>query len=102
MTTPFFPVRRAGPSLAGAMALTIILGGCVSPDQQRQADLYADQGTCAQMGAQYGSPAHTNCMLQQQRRRDEEHTRFMQEAYLASEMARNAQEMRDRQEDRAR
>lgn len=78
--------------------LVVALSGCVSPEQQRQADLYADQGTCAQMGARYGSPAHTSCMLQQQQRRDEEHTRFMQEAYLASEMARNAQKMRDRQE----
>lgn len=89
--------RRVASSFTVTM-LVVVLTGCVSPEQQRQADLYADQGTCAQMGARYGSPAHTNCMLQQQQRRDEEHTRFMQEAYLASEMARNAQEMRDRQE----
>lgn len=97
MLTP--SIRRAGASFAGAVALAIALSGCVSPEQQRQADLYADQGTCAEMGARYGSSAHTSCMLQQQQRRDEEHTRFMQEAYLASEMARNAQEMRESQRD---
>ncbi|MBL0935416.1 MAG: hypothetical protein IBJ07_11785 [Rhizobiaceae bacterium] len=92
-----FNARCVASSFTVTM-LVVALSGCVSPEQQRQADLYADQGTCAQMGARYGSPAHTNCMLQQQQRRDEEHTRFMQEAYLASEMARNAQEMRDQQD----
>ncbi|MEH6719887.1 MAG: hypothetical protein V7704_13475 [Aurantimonas endophytica] len=71
------------------------LAGCVSPQEQ----LAQDQGTCANMGATYGSPAHTRCMLQQQQRRDDEMLRFTQQAYLNQEMARTAQEMRDRRRD---
>jgi AcrR family transcriptional regulator len=74
------------------------VSSCVLPEQQRQTGLFADQGACAQMGERYSSPAHTNCMFQQQQRRDDGLTLFTQEAYLASETARHAQEMRDRQE----
>lgn len=92
-------VLHIGAKLGCTFVLTILLSACVSPEQQRQTNLYTDQSTCASMGAQYGSPAHTRCMLQQQTRRDEKHTRFLQEAHMASEMARNAQEMRERQQD---
>ena len=51
------------------------------------------------MGATYGSPAYTKCMLQQQERRDDEMLKFTQQAYLNQEMARTAQEMRDRRRD---
>lgn len=98
-TIPNPAMRRAGLTFGSAVAFALLLSGCVSPEQERQANLYTDQSTCASMGARYGSPAHTRCMLQQQQRRDEEHTRFLQEARLASEMARNAQEMREMQQD---
>lgn len=90
---------RAGMSFGSAVALGILLSGCVSPEQQRQVNLVEDRNVCADMGARYGSPAHTRCMLQQQQRRDDEYTRFVQQAHLNSEIARNAQEMRDRQAD---
>ena len=93
------PTRRAGMTFGGVVALGILLSGCVSPEQQRQVNLTQDQNVCADMGARYGSPAHTRCMMQQQQRRDDEYTRLVQQAHLNSEIARNAQEMRDRQAD---
>lgn len=73
------------------VSLTGVLAGCVSAEEQR----YQDQSTCAGMGARYGSSSHTQCMLQQQQRRDDEMLRYTQQAYMNSEMARNAQEMRE-------
>jgi hypothetical protein len=73
------------------VSLTGVLAGCVSAEEQR----YQDQNTCAGMGARYGSASHTQCMLQQQQRRDDEMLKYTQQAYMHSEMARNAQEMRE-------
>jgi hypothetical protein len=85
---------RPGFSIAG-LCLILALGGCMSPEQERMANLDEDSGTCSSMGARYGSPAHTDCMLQQQQRRDHQSLIFLEQARIHSEMARNAQEMRD-------
>lgn len=78
--------------VAFAAILVVTLAACQTPQQE----LYADQDTCANMGARFGSPSHTACMLQQQQRRDQAHLLFLEEARINSELARNAQEMRDR------
>lgn len=85
--------------MAGLGLLALTLGGCLSPEQQRMADLGEDQGTCSNMGARYGSPEYTACMLQQQQRRDEEHLLFLEQARISQQMARDAQEMRERRRD---
>lgn len=90
---------RSAFAVAGLGLLALTMAGCVSPEQQRMAELSEDQGTCSSMGARYGSPAHTQCMLQQQQRRDEEHLLFLEQARISQEMARDAQEMRDRRRD---
>lgn len=83
--------------LAAAVALT--LGGCVSPGEQSIADAQQDQGVCAAMGAAYGSAAHTDCMLQQQQRRDQAQLILLEQARISYETAQTAQEMRESSED---
>lgn len=90
-----YPFTRAALSTGGAIALAVVLSGCVPPEQQRQANANEDQSTCSRMGAAYGSPAFTKCMLQQQERRDNKQLIFLEEARINSELARNAQKMRN-------
>ena len=82
-------------SIGGLGMLAIALTGCMSPEQERLVNLNEDQGACSSIGARYGSPAHTECMLRQQERRDNEGLRFAEQARIHSEIARNAQEMRE-------
>jgi uncharacterized low-complexity protein len=84
-------------TVAAAVALT--LGGCVSPAQQSIVEAQQDQSVCAAMGASYGSTAHTQCMLQQQQRRDQEQLILLEQARISYETAQTAQEMRDRRAD---
>lgn len=67
-----------------------------SGGQQRS----ADQETCADMGARYGSPAHTDCMLQQQQRRDNKMVLFLQEQRMHQELGRAAREKLEQKRER--
>lgn len=90
-------LRSRKTFLAGALGgLLIVLGGCVTPEQQALANQSEDQSVCAGMGAPFGSPSYTRCMLQQQERRDEAHLRFLKEAEINSKLARDAQIMREK------
>ena len=51
-----------------------------------------DQATCATMGAHRGSPAYTDCMLQQQRRRDQKMSTFLDQQLMHQELGRPARE----------
>ena len=51
-----------------------------------------DQQTCSNMGAPYGSPSYTNCMLQQQQRGDEKMLNFLAEQRMHQELGRPARE----------
>ncbi len=96
MTILNIRIARAGAVLFIAAALA----GCMSAEEQRLVNLNEDQRQCAGMGAQYGSPAHTQCMLQQQQRRDQQQQSALEQAYLSSEIARNSQQMlRERRKD---
>jgi hypothetical protein len=95
---PFFSISRTSRSafsIGGIGMLAIALTGCLSPEQERLANLDDDQRSCSSMGARYGTSAHTECMLRQQERRDTESLRFAEQARIHSEIARNAQEMRE-------
>lgn len=70
----------------------IALSGCVSSEDRR----YADTSTCQSFGAHYGSPAYTNCMLEQQRRRDNRQLESLERTKLTTEIAKDAQIMADR------
>ena len=48
--------------------------------------------TCSSMGAPYGSPGHTDCMLQQQQRGDEKMLNFLAEQRMHQELGREARE----------
>lgn len=55
-----------------------------------------DARTCASFGARYGTPAFSNCMLEQQSRRDFKQRKQLEEMALTSQIARDGQIMADR------
>ena len=77
----------------GLLALTLALTGCMSPEEQRRANLYQDGNTCANFGSQYGSQSYTQCMLQQQQRRDQQGLIAMETMRATSETSLNNIEM---------
>lgn len=100
MTKPLtYIASRKGLTIGGAIAIGMMLSGCMSPEQKKQVHLMEDRDACSSMGAAYGSSAYTKCMLQQQQRRDEAHTRYLEQANLGYEMAHTAQKMREKAED---
>lgn len=89
-------------SPAGAVTFTAVmpaLGDCVSPAEQSIADTQQDQSVCAAMGASYESAAHSQCMLQQQQRRDQAQLILLEQARISYETDQTAQDMRDRRID---
>ncbi|MCZ7479979.1 MULTISPECIES: hypothetical protein [Rhizobium/Agrobacterium group] len=71
------------------LAVTLSLSGCMSPEEQRR----ADSNTCADFGTRYGSPTYTQCMLQQQHRRDQEQLIAAESMRATSETSLNNLEM---------
>lgn len=72
------------------LSLALVLGGCVSPEQQRG----RDQGDCASYGFQPGSDAYANCMMQTRMVRDERQREDM--ARWRAEQDRNWERMKNR------
>ena len=68
------------------MSLTFSTGAAAG----RKAD--KDRETCSSMGAPFGSPAFTKCMLQQQQRRDDKMLNFLAEQRMHQELGRPARE----------
>ncbi|WP_101925291.1 MULTISPECIES: hypothetical protein [Luteimonas] len=79
-----------------AAVLVASLAGCVSGAERQYANLQEDAGTCASFGSDRGSRAYTDCMLTQQRRRDDRDRESLEKTRLTSEIARDAQIMSDR------
>ncbi|HCD84636.1 MAG TPA: hypothetical protein DEQ45_12545 [Agrobacterium sp.] len=73
----------------GLLALTLALTGCMSAEEQRRANLYQDGNTCANFGSHYGSQSYTQCMLQQQQRRDQEQLLAVETMRATSETSLN-------------
>lgn len=73
MSRPAIAAMRR-PAMALALALVTMLGvglgACTSPGPRRQANLYQDNTTCGDFGAHQGARDYTDCMLAQQKRRD--------------------------------
>jgi hypothetical protein len=59
-------------------------------------NLQADANTCQSFGAPYGSPPYSDCMLEQQRRRDVQQRESLERTRLTTQIARDAQVMADR------
>lgn len=85
LDTPRFTWR--GFSIGGAMAIALTLSTSATAGQAND-----DRETCAGMGARYGSPNFTGCMLQQQQRRDNKMALFLEEQRMHQELGRPARE----------
>ncbi len=88
--------RRAAVSTFSAALLGLALSGCMSSAERRQMNLQADASTCESYGASYGSSAYTNCMLEQQHRRDTKQRDSLERTQMTTGIARDAQIMADR------
>lgn len=83
--------RRSALTIFSIVLLGLAVTGCVSAEERR----YRDAGTCQSFGASYGSRAYTDCMLEQQRRRDNAQLKSLEQTRMTQEIARNAQVMAD-------
>ncbi|MBD9626347.1 hypothetical protein IB279_25700 [Ensifer sp. ENS06] len=79
-------------SIGSVVFLAFALTGCMSVEEQRRANLYEDEGTCSDFGTRYGSQAYTQCMLQQQQRRDQAQLLAAEQARITSETTLNSLE----------
>lgn len=93
---PFLYVPPAAISLSLVALLGISLAGCMSTAERRQVNLHEDSNTCSNFGARYGSPAYSECMIAQQRRRDLKQLEELEKTRLTTEIAQDAQIMADR------
>lgn len=92
-------LTRRSISICGALMIAATLSACGTTGQEQNADQHA----CAGMGARYGSPAFTGCMLQQQERRDNKMALFLAEQRMHQELGRPAREkLEQKREQRAR
>lgn len=71
--------------VATAMVATLAFGASATAKD-------SDQATCSSMGAPYGSPGYTDCMLQQQQRGDQKMLNFLAEQRMHQELGRPARE----------
>ncbi|NJS13984.1 MAG: hypothetical protein HC788_04410 [Sphingopyxis sp.] len=92
----FPPFPQFAKSVGIVALLGISLAGCISGTERQQVNLQHDATICANFGARYGSPAYSDCMLAQQRRRDLKQIEDLEKTRLTSEIARDAQIMADR------
>ncbi|NYF30733.1 hypothetical protein [Sphingopyxis sp. JAI108] len=64
--------------------------------QSQKTKLREDVRTCESFGARYGTPAFTDCMLDQQQRRDTKKLRDLEESERLSQLAKDSQLMAER------
>lgn len=86
--------RRVVPIAATLIAAS--LSACMASATQRPSDVRKDSRTCERFGAPYGSRAYSDCMLEQQRRRDDKELRTLEKMRMTSELAREGQIMAER------
>jgi hypothetical protein len=89
---PSVKPRGSAITIFSIAMIGLAVTGCVSAQEGQ----YRDAGTCESFGAPFGSRAYTNCMLEQQARRDNAQRDSLERMRLTQEVARNAQEMTDR------
>jgi len=53
-----------------ALVLLALLSGCETLAEEQERQFKQDVAICSRYGAEYGSPAHYQCMMFQQQRRD--------------------------------
>lgn len=81
-----------------AIAVTAVtsLGIGESPASAQSRKHREDARTCASFGNRYGTPAFSDCMLEQQRRRDFKQQKTLEEMALTSQIAKDGQIMAER------
>lgn len=85
------------PALMSIGLLAIAAFGIAeSPAHAQSRKHREDARTCASFGASYGTPAFSNCMLEQQRRRDFKQQKTLEEMALTSQIAKDGQIMAER------
>lgn len=75
---------------------SVAISGCATSAEPRYGRLDKDGRTCSEFGARYGSPAYSDCMLAQQRRRDVKRLESLERARLTSQIAKDGQIMAER------
>jgi len=92
-------VHLAGKRFAllsfGLMAFAA-LGFAESPANAQSRKQREDARTCASFGAQFGTPAYSDCMLEQQQRRDQKQRETLEQMALTSQIAKDGQIMAER------
>ena len=85
------------PALISLGLLAIIASGAaVSPASAEGGKHRKDARTCESFGASYGTPAFSDCMLDQQRRRDTKERDTLEKMALTSQLAKDGQIMAER------
>ena len=90
-------IRR--PVLLSASLVALLSLGfaeCMATAQGRNAKHREDARTCERFGARYGTRAYTDCMLDQQRRRDTKKLQSLEESQMLSQLAKDGQLMAER------
>ena len=93
---PFVKHHRPAMGVLLTALMGAALSGCVSGAERRHMNAQADADTCRSFGARYGSPAYSDCMLEQQRRRDAKQLESLERTRMTTEIAKDAQRMADR------
>lgn len=75
---------------------SMAMSGCATTAEPRYGRIGKDARTCSEFGARYGSPAYSDCMLAQQRRRDVKRLEGLERARLTSQIAKDGQIMTER------
>lgn len=91
----FIITRLALLWFAAVGILTLGFAGTDANAQSRRQQS-EDARTCAQFGAAYGSREYTECMLEQQRRRDFKQRDTLERMALTSQIAKDGQIMAER------
>lgn len=89
-------VRARLPLTSLSLLAIAAVGAFESPVNAQSRKQREDAHTCASFGARYGTPTYSNCMLEQQRRRDFEQRETLEKMALTSQIARDGQIMAER------
>jgi hypothetical protein len=91
-----FANMRLGLLSFGAVAVVTLGFASTDANAQSRRQQREDARICAQLGAPYGSRAYTECMLEQQRRRDNKQRDSLERMALISQIAKDGQIMSER------
>ena len=90
------PSQRGLPAFGAIALFAAALAACGTTAEGRQLAFEQDARTCSSFGSEYGSRGYSDCMLEQQRRRDTAQLQELEKTRLTSEIARDARVMAER------